>query len=86
MNVTDSMETQVERLAELVSDVARESDHALRAVLAQEAWVHIMEQVVPTVAAVRRVAVRELRANGHTWKEVADALGVSESRAVQLSK
>lgn len=64
-------------------DIAAISDPVQRAIAAQEALDDAVD-LVAQLSEIRRDAVRELRAQGLTWQEVADLLGIARTRASHL--
>lgn len=56
-----------------------------RAIMAMEAYEYARTQVLPSLATVRREAVRRLRADGMTIAAIAEILGVTDSRISQIT-
>lgn len=77
----------MDEITKRVMDGLAASNHGTpleRALAATELYMWGREQFLPHVAALRRAAVRSLRAEGHSLQEVADMLGVTDARVSQI--
>lgn len=77
------MDEYAQRLQDGITN-ATTGDALDRALAATELYTWGREELMPLVASLRRAAVRELRAEGYSLREVAELLGVTDARVSQI--
>jgi DNA-directed RNA polymerase specialized sigma24 family protein len=77
------LDEAIQHLLALTQTVTEGSTTEERALAAHEAWAYAMYVLCPVLAGERRGLVRQLRGT-YSYKELAELLGVNDSRIGQL--
>lgn len=83
MNDT-TMVQALEQLTSMIEGVTEATSNLERAELTLGAYEYVRSTLQPAIAAERRAAFRGLRAEGYKLQEIADAVGITNSRVAQI--